>query len=131
MKRIVRIAEAVERSVVDIGGRMNVPTSQLSLPQLDKLHCRAGRGRAHALRSLIPGTVNTITTRHHDIAGCPTAMSKLSHISLGDTLAESDDQYIHRFLPVALAISGDRRQHCRIDPSVTSARGTSPRAAIA
>ena len=49
MKRIVELAEALNAPVADIGGRMNFPTTSLSLPQLGQtLTGRPGRCRAHA-----------------------------------------------------------------------------------
>ena len=108
IKRLVELAEALNAPVVDIGGRMNFPTTHFLSRGEDK---RALVGQADVVLLLEVadpwGQFNTISDPHHEYRRLSKPDVKLIHISLGDTLTKANYQDMQRFLPVDLPISGD------------------------
>ena len=108
MKRLVELAEALNAPVVDVGGRMNFPTTHYLCRSEDK---RSLLGQADVVLMLEVadpwGQFNTISDPHHDFRRLSKPDVKVIHISLGDTLTKANYQDMQRFLPVDLPISGD------------------------
>jgi benzoylformate decarboxylase/acetolactate synthase-1/2/3 large subunit len=104
----VELAEALNAPVVDIGGRMNFPTTHFLSRSEDK---RALVGLADVVLLLEVadpwGQFNTISDPHHEYRRLSKPDVKLVHISLGDTLTKANYQDMQRFMPVDLPISGD------------------------
>src|ERR1044071_7919529 len=108
MKLLVELAEALNAPLVDLGGRMNFPTTHYLCRSEDK---RSLLGQADVILMLEVadpwGQLNTISDPHHEYRRLAKPDVKLIHISLGDTLTKSNYQDMQRFLPVDLPISGD------------------------
>ncbi|HEY1234699.1 MAG TPA: thiamine pyrophosphate-dependent enzyme [Candidatus Binatia bacterium] len=108
MKRMVELAEALNAPFVDIGGRMNFPTTHFLCRSMEK---RALIGQADVVLMLEVadpwGQLNTISDPHHEYRRLSKPDVKIIHISLGDTLTKANYQDMQRFMPADLAISGD------------------------
>jgi thiamine pyrophosphate-dependent acetolactate synthase large subunit-like protein len=108
MKRIVELAEALNAPVIDIGARMNMPTTHYLCRSNDR---RGLIGQADVALLLEVadawGQFHTISDPAHEYRRFAKPDIKVIHISLGDTLTKSNYQDAQRFLPVDLAISGD------------------------
>jgi len=108
MKRMVELAEALNAPFVDIGGRMNFPTTHFLCRSMEK---RSLIGQADVVLMLEVadpwGQLNTISDPHHEYRRLSKPDVKIIHISLGDTLTKANYQDMQRFMPVDLAISGD------------------------
>ncbi len=115
MKRLVELAEALNAPVVDIGGRMNFPTTHYLCRSGDRaLTGRPGRRRSACWKSPIRGDSSIPSAiRTTNTAGSAKPDVKVIHISLGDTLTKSNYQDMQRFMPVDLA---DLRR-CPSDPA--------------
>jgi thiamine pyrophosphate-dependent acetolactate synthase large subunit-like protein len=108
MKRIVELAETLNAPVVDIGGRMNMPTTHYLCRSEDRRALIGEADVALLLEVADPwGQLHTISDPHHEYRRFAKPDIKLIHISLGDTLTKSNYQDAQRFLSVDLAISGD------------------------
>jgi acetolactate synthase-1/2/3 large subunit len=108
MKRLVELAEMLNAPVVDIGGRMNFPTTHYLCRGEDRRALIMGADVVLLLEVADPwGQFNTISDPHHEYRRVAKADIKTIHISLGDTLTKSNYQDMQRFMPVDLPISGD------------------------
>src|SRR5438093_1623640 len=108
MKRLVELAEALNAPVVDIGGRMNFPTTHYLCRSEDRRALIMGADVVLLLEVADPwGQFNTISDPHHEYRRLGKADVKTIHISLGDTLTKSNYQDMQRFMPVDLPICGD------------------------
>jgi acetolactate synthase I/II/III large subunit len=108
MKRLVELAEALNAPVVDVGGRMNFPTTHYLCRSEDKRNLLGQADVVLMLEVADPwGQFNTISDPHHDFRRLSKPDVKVIHISLGDTLTKANYQDMQRFLPVDLPISGD------------------------
>ena len=108
MKRLVELAEMLNAPVVDIGGRMNFPTTHYLCRGEDRRALIMGADVVLLLEVADPwGQFNTISDPHHEYRRLGKADVKTIHISLGDTLTKSNYQDMQRFMPVDLPISGD------------------------
>ena len=106
--RMVALAEALNAPVVDLGSRMNFPTTHYL--------CRSEDGRALVreadavlfLEVADPwGVLNTISDPHHEYRRFAKPDVKVIHITLSDHLMKSNYQDMQRFCPCDLSISGD------------------------
>jgi len=105
MKRLVELAEMLNAPVVDIGGRMNFPTTHYLCRGEDRRALIMGADVVLLLEVADPwGQFNTISDPHHEYRRLGKADVKTIHISLGDTLTKSNYQDMQRFMPVALPI---------------------------
>ncbi|HSE89978.1 MAG TPA: thiamine pyrophosphate-binding protein, partial [Candidatus Binatia bacterium] len=108
IKRLVELAEALNAPVIDIGGRMNFPTSHYLCRSADRRSLVGQADVALLLEVADPwGQFNTVTDPYHEYRRLAKPDVKVIHISLGDTLTKSNYQDMQRFMPVDLPISGD------------------------
>ena len=108
MKRLVEIAEALNAPVVDIGGRMNFPTTHYLSRSEDRRQLVGQADVALLLEVADPwGQFNTISDPHHEYRRLSKPDVKVIHVCLGDTLTKSNYQDMQRFMPVDLPIAGD------------------------
>src|SRR5213080_2259674 len=133
MKRLVELAEMLNAPVVDIGGRMNFPTTHYLCRGEDRRALIMGADVVLLLEVADPwGQFNTISDPHHEYRRLGKADVKTIHISLGDTLTKSNYQDMQRFMPVDLPISGDAQATLpALTEAVKSATNMSQRGAIA
>jgi acetolactate synthase-1/2/3 large subunit len=133
MKQLVELAEALNAPVVDIGGRMNMPTTHYLCRSDDKRALVAEADVVLLLEVADPwGQFNTISDPHHEYRQLAKPDIKLIHVSLGDTLTKSNYQDAQRFQPVDLAISGDAQATLpALTEAVKSGISVMRRAAIA
>src|SRR5438094_3161360 len=105
---MVELAEALSPPVVDLGSRMNFPTTHYL--------CRSEDGRALIreadavlmLEVADPwGQLNTISDPQHEYRRIAKPDVKLIHVTLADNLMKSNYQDAQRFCPCDLSISGD------------------------
>ncbi len=108
MKRMVELAEALNVPVIDIGGRMNFPTTHY-LCRSDDRRALVGEADVALLLEVADpwGQFNTVTDPHHEYRRLAKPDVKVIHISLGESLTKSNYQDMQRFMPVDLAIFGD------------------------
>src|SRR5712692_3352435 len=108
VKRMVELAEALNAPVVDLGARMNFPTTHYL--------CRSEDGRALIrdadailmLEVADPwGQLNTISDPHHQYRRLAKADVRMVHITLADHMMKENYQDAQRFCPCDLTISGD------------------------
>ena len=108
VKRLIELAEALNAPVLDLGGRMNFPTTHYLNRSGDR---RATAGEADVALLLEVGDpwgqFNTVSDPHHEYRRLGKADVKVIHISLAETLTKSNYQDQQRFMPVELAIFGD------------------------
>jgi acetolactate synthase-1/2/3 large subunit len=132
MKQLVELAEALNAPVIDIGGRMNFPTTHYLCRSADRRALVGQADVALLLEVADPwGQFNTISDPHHEYRRIAKPDIKLIHISLGDTLTKSNYQDMQRFLPVDLPISGDAQATLpALVEAVKKATGMGQRAAI-
>lgn len=106
--RLVELAEALNTPVVDLGGRMNFPTTHY----LCQSENRAGLVRDADVVLLLEvsepwGQFNSIGITQHEYRRVAKPDVKVIHISLNDTMTKSNYQDMQRFLAVDMAIHGD------------------------
>ena len=132
MKRLVELAEALNAPVVDIGGRMNFPTTHYLNRSSDRRQLIGQADVVLLLEVADPwGQFNSISDPHHEYRRLSKPDVKLIHISLGDTLTKSNYQDMQRFMPVDLPISGDAQATFpALIEAVKSAAGMSERSTI-
>ncbi len=108
VRRMVELAEALNAPVVDLGSRMNFPTTHYL--------CRSEDGRALVreadavlmLEVADPwGQLNTISDPQHEYRRLAKPDVKLIHVTLADHVMKSNYQDAQRFCPCDLSISGD------------------------
>jgi acetolactate synthase I/II/III large subunit len=108
ISRLVELAEALNAPVIDIGGRMNFPTTHYLCRSGDRRSLVGQADVALLLEVADPwGQFNTVTDPYHEYRRLAKPDVKVIHISLGDTLTKSNYQDMQRFMPVDLPISGD------------------------
>jgi len=108
VKRMVELAEALNAPVVDIGGRMNFPTTHYLSRSVDKRSLVGQSDVVLMLEVADPwGQLNSISDPQHEYRRLSKPDVKVIHISLGDTLTKANYQDMQRFMPVDLQISGD------------------------
>ena len=132
IKRLVELAEALNAPVVDIGGRMNFPTTHYLCRSADRRSLVAQADVALLLEVADPwGQFNTIGDPHHEYRRLAKPDVKVIHVSLGDTLTKANYQDMQRFMPVDLPISGDAQATLpALTEAVKNATSMSKRAAI-
>ena len=133
IKRLVELAEALNAPVLDLGGRMNFPTTHYL--------CRSGDRRALVGEADVAlllevgdpwGQFNTISDPYHEYRRLAKTDVKIIHISLGETLTKSNYQDMQRFMPVDLAIFGDAESTLSpLTEAVKSATNIARRTALA
>src|SRR5262245_20960302 len=133
VKRLVELAEALNAPVLDLGGRMNFPTTHYL--------CRSGDRRATAGEADVAlllevgdpwGQFNTVSDPHHEYRRLSKPDLKVIHVSLAETLTKSNCQDMQRFMPVDLAIFGDGESTLSaLTEAVKSAISIARRTAIA
>jgi acetolactate synthase I/II/III large subunit len=133
IKRLVELAEALNAPVVDIGGRMNFPTTHYLCRSADRRSLVVQADVALLLEVADPwGQFNTISDPHHEYRRLAKPDVKVIHISLGDTLTKSNYQDMQRFMPVDLPISGDAQATLpALTEAVKNATTLTRRAALA
>src|SRR5436190_1449321 len=108
MKRLIELAEALNAPVVDLGGRMNFPTTHYLNRTDDKRALVQEADVALLLEVADPwGQFNSISDPHHEYRRLAKPDVKIIHISVSDSLTKSNYQDMQRFMPVDLAIFGD------------------------
>ena len=108
VKRLVELAEALNAPVLDIGGRMNFPTTHYLNHSGDRRAIAREADVALLLEVADPwGQFNTVSDPHHEYRRLGKADLRVIHISLAETLTKSNYQDMQRFMPVDLAIFGD------------------------
>jgi acetolactate synthase I/II/III large subunit len=132
IKLMVELAEALNAPVIDIGGRMNFPTTHYLNRSNDRRQLIGQADVALLLEVADPwGQFNSISDPHHEYRRLSKPDVKLIHISLGDTLTKSNYQDMQRFMPVDLPISGDAQASLpTLVDAVKSAAGMSQRGPI-
>jgi len=108
VKLMVELAEALQAPVVDIGGRMNFPTTH----PLSHNESRRGLVRAADVVLLLEvsdpfGQFNSISDPHHELKFVGNKDAKVINLSLQDVYIRSNYQDFQRYLPVDLSINGD------------------------
>jgi thiamine pyrophosphate-dependent acetolactate synthase large subunit-like protein len=132
MKQLVELAEALNAPVLDIGGRMNFPTTHYLNRSNDRRQLIGQADVVLMLEVADPwGQLNSISDPHHEYRRLSKPDVKIIHISLGDTLTKSNYQDMQRFMPVDLPISGDAQATLpALIEAVKSAAGMSQRSTI-
>jgi thiamine pyrophosphate-dependent acetolactate synthase large subunit-like protein len=108
VKRMVELAEALHAPVVDLGGRMNFPTTH----PLSHNEARRGLVRDADVVLLLEvsdpfGQFNSVSDPHHELRFVGRKDAKVINISLQDVFIRSNYQDFQRYLPVDLSINGD------------------------
>ncbi len=133
MKRMVELAEALNAPMIDVGGRMNFPTTHY-LCRSDDRRALVGEADVVLLLEVADpwGQFNTISDPYHEYRRLAKPDVKVIHISLAETLTKSNYQDMQRFMPVDLAISGDAEASLpALTEAVKSATSVMRRAALA
>lgn len=108
VKRMVELAEALNAPVIDLGGRMNFPTTHYLCRNADRRAVVAEADVVLLLEVADPwGQFNTVSDPHHEYRRLAKPDVKVIHISLGETLTKSNYQDMQRFMPVDMALFGD------------------------
>ena len=89
MKRMVELAEALNAPVIDIGGRMNFPTTHYLNRSNDRRQLIGQADVVLMLEVADPwGQLNSISDPHHEYRRLSKPDVKIIHISLADTLTK-------------------------------------------
>ncbi len=133
MKRMVELADALNAPVIDLGGRMNFPTTHYLCRSDDRRGLLREADVVLLLEVADPwGQFNTVTDPHHEYRRLAKPDVKVIHISLGESLTKSNYQDMQRFMPVDLAIFGDAEASLpALTEAVKAATSIMRRAAIA
>ncbi len=133
MKLLVQLAEALNAPVIDVGGRMNFPTTHYLCRSEDRRQLVGQADVVLLLEVADPwGQFNTISDPHHEFRRLAKPDVKTIHVSLGDTLTKANYQDMQRFMPVDLPISGDAQATLpALTDAVKKATSLMRRAAIA
>ena len=108
VKRLVELAEALNAPVLDLGGRMNFPTTHYLNRSGDRRASPTTLTSRCCSKSAILGASSTPSaTRTMNTGASARPDVKVIHISLAETLTKSNYQDMQRFMPVDLAIFGD------------------------
>ena len=108
VKLMVELAEALQAPVVDLGGRINFPTTH---PRSQN-EGRRGLVRDADVVLLVEvsdpfGQFNSISDPHHELRFVGKKDAKVINISLQDVFIRSNYQDFQRYWPVDLSINGD------------------------
>src|SRR5271157_645169 len=131
--RLVEVAEALNAPVIDVGSRMNFPTTHY----LCQTQNRGALVREADLVLLLEvadpwGQFNSVGDPYKEYRRLAKPDVKVIHISLGESLTKSNYQDMQRYMPVDLAISGDVEATLpALTEAVRSATGSGRRAALA
>ena len=133
MKRLVELAEALNAPVVDLGGRMNFPTTHYLCRNDDRRQLAAQADVVLLLEVADPwGQFNTISDPHHEYRRLAKTDVRVIHISVGESLTKSNYQDMQRFMPVDLAIFGDAQASLpALTEAVNGATGAMRRGVLA
>ncbi len=108
VKLLTQLAEALNAPVVDLGGRMNMPTDHFA--NLSGIKGPLVR-EADVILALevgdLWGQLNTVTDPTHEYRRIAKPDVKLIHISVNDLYGKSNYQDFQRFISPDLAIAGD------------------------
>jgi benzoylformate decarboxylase/acetolactate synthase-1/2/3 large subunit len=108
VKRMVELAEALNAPVVDLGGRMNFPTTHYLNRSEDGRALVRDADVVLMLEVADPwGQFNTISDPQHQYRRLAKPDVKMIHLTLADNLMKSNYQDAQRFCPCDLSISGD------------------------
>jgi thiamine pyrophosphate-dependent acetolactate synthase large subunit-like protein len=108
MTRLIELAEALNAPVVDLGGRMNFPTTHHLNRTDDKRALIQEADVVLMLEVADPwGQFNSISDPHHEYRRLGKPDVKIIHISVSESLTKANYQDMQRFMPVDLAIFGD------------------------
>ncbi|HXM83225.1 MAG TPA: thiamine pyrophosphate-dependent enzyme [Burkholderiales bacterium] len=108
VKRMVELAEALNAPVVDLGGRMNFPTTHYLNRSEDGRALVRDADVVLMLEVADPwGQLNTISDPQHQYRRLAKPDVKMIHLTLADNLMKSNYQDAQRFCPCDLSISGD------------------------
>ena len=114
IKRLVELAEALNAPVVDLGGRMNFPTTHYLGRSGDRRATVARADVALLLEVGDPwGQFNTVSDPHHEYRRLGKPDVKVIHISLAETLTKSNYQDMQRFMPWIWPSSAMPNPRCR------------------
>ncbi|HTM10600.1 MAG TPA: thiamine pyrophosphate-dependent enzyme [Verrucomicrobiae bacterium] len=132
IKRLVELAEALNAPVVDLGGRMNFPTTHFLNRSNDKRAVVQEADVVLMLEVADPwGQFNSISDPHHEYRRLAKPDVKIIHISVAEGLTKSNYQDMQRFMPVDLAIFGDAQATLPVlTERVKSGLGSNQRVAI-
>ncbi|MGZ5661095.1 MAG: thiamine pyrophosphate-binding protein, partial [Usitatibacter sp.] len=108
VKLMVELAEALQAPVVDLGGRMNFPTTH----PLSHNEARRALLRDADVVLLLEvsdsfGVFNSLSDPHHKLSFTGRKDARVVHISMQDVYIRSNYQDFQRYLPVDLSINGD------------------------
>ncbi|MGZ5595109.1 MAG: thiamine pyrophosphate-binding protein [Usitatibacter sp.] len=108
VKLMVELAEALQAPVVDLGGRMNFPTTH----PLSHNEARRALLREADVVLLLEvsdsfGVFNSLSDPHHKLSFTGRKDARVVHISMQDVYIRSNYQDFQRYLPVDLSINGD------------------------
>ena len=108
VKLLVELAEALQAPVVDLGGRMNFPTTH----PLSHNEARRGLVREADVVLLLEvsdsfGQFNSLSDPHHELRFVGNKNARVVSISMQDVYIRSNYQDFQRYLPVDLSINGD------------------------
>src|SRR3989441_897207 len=108
VRRMVELAEALNAPVVDLGSRMNFPTTHYLARSEDGRALVREADVVLMLEVADPwGQLNTISDPQHEYRRIAKPDVKLIHVTLADNLMKSNYQDAQRFCPCDLSISGD------------------------
>src|SRR5258706_2491104 len=108
LRRMVELAEALNAPVVDLGSRMNYPTTHYLCRSEDRPALVREADAILFLEVGDPwGQLNSISDPHHEYRRLAKPDVKLVHLTLSDQMVKANYQDMQRFCPVDLSISGD------------------------
>jgi thiamine pyrophosphate-dependent acetolactate synthase large subunit-like protein len=108
LRRMVELAEALNAPVVDLGSRMNYPTTHYLCRSEDRPALVREADAILFLEVGDPwGQLNSISDPHHEYRRLAKPDVKLVHLTLSDQMVKANYQDMQRFCPVDLAIGGD------------------------
>jgi acetolactate synthase I/II/III large subunit len=108
MDHLVALAEALNCPVVDLGSRMNFPSTHYLSRSEDRRELTREADVILLLEVSDPwGQLNTISDPHHEYRRLAKPDVKLINITLADQLMKSNYQDMQRFCPCDLSITAD------------------------
>lgn len=108
VRRLVQFAEALNAPVIDLGARMNFPTTHY-LNQTDLRRELVREADVILLLEVADpwGQLNSVTDPYHEYRRLAKENVKTISLSFSDVYLKSNYQDFQRFLPVTMAITGD------------------------
>jgi len=108
VKRMVELAETLDAPVIDLGSRMNFPSTHYLCRSEDHRALVRDADVVLMLEVADPwGELNTISDPQHEYRRLAKPDVKLIHVTLADHVMKSNYQDAQRFCPCDLSISGD------------------------